>query len=189
MLHPLGKKSEKDPRDLVARLVDCHARIREMIGLAQRLAAEPRAADDEMADSAGRVRRYFRRALPFHVRDEEDSIAPRLAEKSPALGASLDRMRREHLDHEPDTMALAALCDSLAESPSRWPELAPAIREHADVLAKEFATHLEEEERDIFPAIAALLDDATRDQILTEMDARRDADGGGGRGRGRGRAT
>jgi iron-sulfur cluster repair protein YtfE (RIC family) len=179
VVHSLGKKPERDPRDVVARLVDCHARIREMIRLAGRLASEAGASDEERAETAARVSRYFRRALPFHVRDEEDSIAPRIAS---VAGAALDRMRAEHTEHEADVAALVGACDALGEDPGRWAELAPEVLARATSLERAFAIHLEEEERDVFPHIAAL-DEATRAAIVTEMEARRDSDGGGGRRR------
>src|SRR5262249_30213856 len=141
VLHSLGKKPDRDPRDVVARLLDCHARIREMTELAARLASEAGASEEERAETASRVSRYFRRALRLHVRDEEDSIAPRLAGE---VSAALDRMRTEHAEHDSEVAALVAACDAIGEDPGRWTELAPEVLTRATVLARAFAIHLEE---------------------------------------------
>ena len=135
MLHSLGKKPERDARDVVTRLVDCHARIREMNALAARLAFEEGASDAERSETATRVSRYFTRALPLHVRDEEDSIAPRLAALSADVAAALDRMRADHEAHEAEVSALVAACDAIAKSPyaQRARRSDVAIRQYACV--------------------------------------------------------
>ncbi len=183
MLHDMGKKAERDPNDVVTRLVDCHARIREMLALAGTLATSAATAD-ERAETAGRVRRYFRRALPFHVRDEEDSIAPRLASAPAEVASALARMTREHATHDALVDALVATCEAMMDTPEGWAEIAPELGARAAALGAALAPHLEAEERVIFPAIAALGEEP-RAAIAAEMNARREADGGG-RGRGGG---
>jgi hemerythrin-like domain-containing protein len=188
MLHSIGtKRSHKhDDRSLLGRLLDCHARILEMLALARRVSEEPRPPDGEIAEAADRVRRYFKRALAQHVRDEEESILPRLASAGVAKEA-LERMRQEHQAHDPLVASLVAACEELRDAPARWEDLRSRVRAGADGLEAVMRVHLEEEERDVFPLLATALDEAAREQIVVEMQARRDADGGGGGGRGRGR--
>ncbi len=181
MLHPLGTKPKDGRRDLLSRLLDCHARIRETLSLANELASEPRAPDQEIATSAEAVCRYFQLALPMHTRDEEESIAPRL---DAVAGASLGRMKGEHRAHEPLVEALVAHCEALRAAPARWAEMRAPLAASVDALSRELLAHLEEEERDIFPLLTTTLDEPARARIVEEMQARRDADKDG-RGRDR----
>jgi iron-sulfur cluster repair protein YtfE (RIC family) len=187
MLTRLGKGPRSDDRSLLGRLLDCHERIREMIALAVRLGSDPRPAEQDVVDAADRVVRYFQRALPNHVLDEEESILPRLAALDADVATALGRMRDEHREHEPHLEALLAACMELGDAPGRWGELRGEVRHHAERLRDAFAAHLEQEERDVFPKLAGLGPAVERD-IVREMEARREARGGGGGGRGRGGA-
>ncbi|WP_394824975.1 hemerythrin domain-containing protein [Pendulispora albinea] len=173
-----------DDRSLLERLLDCHARIREMMALASDLANAPPETEDDVRDVAERIARYFTRALPMHTQDEEESILPRLVD--PGVRAALDRMREEHHEHEPLSHALIAPCQALAAAPERWSVLRYAIRDAASALEPAMRSHLAEEERDVFPHLEAL-DDSARQSIIDEMGARRAGRGGGGGGRGRNR--
>src|SRR5690606_18929577 len=75
MLHTIGRKSRSER--LTEMLADCHARIRSFIALAI-AAGEQQAPPEEVAAACARVERYFVQAFPLHVRDEEDSVLPRL---------------------------------------------------------------------------------------------------------------
>src|SRR5580700_10755402 len=65
MVHSIGTKPRGDDRSLLGRLLDCHARIREMLALGRKLAGEPQPRDEEIAELSERVGRYFKRALPM----------------------------------------------------------------------------------------------------------------------------
>jgi len=173
-----------DDRSLLGRLLDCHARIREMLALASTLAHTPPETEDGIREVAERISRYFTRALPMHMRDEEESILPRLLD--PDARAALSRMHDEHQEHERLLRSLIEPCEVLASSPGRWGELRDAIGDAAGALEPSMTEHLAEEERDVFPRLEAL-EETTRQSILDEMDARRTGGGGGG-GRGRNRA-
>ena len=75
MLLTIGRR--RQAVDLPDLLLDCHERIRHFSTLAVRLARED-ASDDERRGVAAGVARYFEQALPLHVRDEDESILPRL---------------------------------------------------------------------------------------------------------------
>ena len=154
-------------------LLDCHERIRSFTAMAQRLASpDAPASPEEVADTAGKVRRYFAVALPLHARDEEESLIPRLRGLDPAVDRELDAMRAEHADHEPILERLVALCDALVADPSRRGELGPALGETADALAHHFVEHLGREEAVIFPALARLAAEE-RARMVAELRARR----------------
>jgi iron-sulfur cluster repair protein YtfE (RIC family) len=155
---------------LVARLLECHVRIREMLAMGQ--AIEQLGSADETVAAAERLGRYFTRGLPFHTRDEDESILPRLVD--PELAIALDRMHREHLEHEPLVQKVVASCRDLVDAPSRWRELRTVVAGAAGALSPIMATHLLQEERDLFPAVERLGDDVQA-RILEEMDARRAA--------------
>lgn len=198
MLHAIGKKSagggaggQSDVGDdLEQRLLDCHARIREMTALAKRLASEPKASAEDRAEAAARVRRYFTRALPLHVRDEEESIHPRLANAGGDVARALARMKSEHGEHESHVAALVEACGRIADDASedRWSATRGDVLAAAEALESAFVTHLAEEEAEIFPLLMTALDAAARAAIVAEMQDRRDrTEGGGGGRRGQGR--
>jgi hypothetical protein len=121
-------------------------------------------AAGEVAEAATRVHRYFAISLPLHLRDEEESIKPRLT-----AGPALELMSQQHVDHERMLAPLLAHWAALAADPRRErrafaPELA--------ALARDLEAHLQLEERDVFPSIEALPPDAQA-AIVTEMEGRR----------------
>jgi hypothetical protein len=63
----------------------------------------------------------------------------------------------------------------LEQEPARLSELGPALEELAEKLGAEFVAHMENEERNIFPAVRAVLSLAEQDQIAKELRGRRAA--------------
>jgi hypothetical protein len=115
------------------------------------------------------IERYFTQALPRHVADEDTDIAPRLAGRDREIDDALAIGTAEHVEHEPLVARLVAICGELAREPARR---APDLADVAAELDARFATHLEREERVIFPAIRAL-PQADQDAIRAAMRARR----------------
>jgi iron-sulfur cluster repair protein YtfE (RIC family) len=175
-------RAEEDDRSLLTRMLDCHARIREVLSLGSRLAEQASPGEGEVAEVVDRVGRYFHRALPMHVRDEDESILPRLQAAVPAVTAALERMHREHVQHEVLVASLMGTLRQLRDAPGRWGELRGELGLRLVAVEREMLPHLAEEEKEIFPSLSAL-DAGTERRILEEMQARRDADGGGGQGR------
>lgn len=155
---------------LLARLLECHTRIREMLAMGEAIAQL--GSEEETMAAAERLGRYFTRGLPFHTRDEEESILPRLAAGAPELAGALDRMHREHVEQEPLVREVVGACRDLVDAPAHWEELRADVAVAARALAPVMTAHLLEEERDVFPGIERLgADEQAR--ILEEMDARR----------------
>ncbi len=153
-------------RDL---LVDCHARIRRFCALGKRLAQGGSSA--ELRDAAAELHRYFAVALPLHVRDEDESVRPRLERLGDAaLASALAAMSAEHVEAD------AALADLLPQ----WSAIAAAPTEAscrqtaraAAWLDEHLERHLRAEEALIFPALDRL-SAAEQDAIVAEMKARR----------------
>jgi iron-sulfur cluster repair protein YtfE (RIC family) len=171
VLTGLGKPAV--PSDAVDLLLECHARIRHFVAMARRLGEAPGAARGEIADTAARVHRYFAEALPLHVRDEEDSLAPRLRGREPALDAAADAMAREHGEHAAALATLVAATAAIARDPSRHEALRVEVTRSADDLARQFEAHLAAEEAIVLPAVRRLLDAATDATIVEEIRLRR----------------
>jgi hemerythrin-like domain-containing protein len=161
------------PADAVDLLLECHGRIRTFLALAGRLGEARGVAPDAVMDAAFRVHRYFTLALPLHARDEEESVAPRLRGRDPAVDAELENMAREHREHEPPLAALVEACAQLARDPGRHGELAATVQRAAGDLERHFAAHLAREEAVIFPAIRRLLDQAADAALVKEIRLRR----------------
>lgn len=172
MLVSLGTTAGGAPETLVGLLTACHARIRRFGALAVELATRPGLGDAEARDAAARCHRYFSRALPLHVRDEEDSLVPRLVGREPALDAMLAQMAAQHAQHGP---LLAAFLEALARceaSPGDTAARATLARLAAP-LAADFEAHLRQEEAVLFPAIERLLSADAQAAAIVELRGRR----------------
>lgn len=173
----IGTKASNfsDPTGLMS---DCHRRI-EMFLNALWAAADfngRQLAEDERRalDSA---LRYFREAAPKHNADEEESLFPRLRsvphpEVRSAL-ADLARLEEEHrwaapLHAEVDRVGQQWLLDGrLARDQAR------AFQSAVGKLEAMYRTHIEFEDRVLFPLAARVLSPAQSAEIAQEMTKRR----------------
>src|SRR5687768_5521196 len=89
MLIQLSTRPRTSAQDLVELLGECHERIRGFVALARRAATLRHVPADQIARACADVERYFSEALPLHVADEEESIAPRLRGLSPEVDDAL----------------------------------------------------------------------------------------------------
>ncbi len=171
MLHTIGKKRSGEG-DLVDMLLECHGRIRTFSGLAIAIGERADVAPAEVIDGCSRVERYFSEALPLHVRDEEESILPRLRGRSSAVDAALECMHEQHEMHVDILGRLLTSSAALRRQPDAATARA-ALLGVARPLWSVFEPHLRAEEQVIFPAVRALLTDEERVTIVTELRARR----------------
>ncbi|HEY8074859.1 MAG TPA: hemerythrin domain-containing protein [Labilithrix sp.] len=161
--------------DPFAQLERSHRRLEERLDdLTRASASEP--LDIELVRE---VAGFFARAVRRHEEDEEASLFPRLAtsKEAEALAPILERLAREHREHE----ALHAKLDAIVKDLDAGKDARAALDAVADALVRAYRTHIEEEERALFPAARAALDSAATTAIVEEMDARRGARRGGGR--------
>ena len=154
-------------------LRECHERIRFFTGLARRLADTEDRPESQVADAAGRVRRYFSEALPLHRDDEDESLAPRLRGRDPIVDAALVAMTAEHGEMHGDLTALVGIAEELARAPGRLTELRVELHRVMDRLEPAWERHLAGEEQVVFPAMESLLAPDERACVRAEMRARR----------------
>lgn len=179
MLLGIGKKSA--PADLASALSECHERIRSFGALACKLASPSgiEADPEQVVEAAEAVRRYFALALPLHVADEEQTLAPLIAGRDAAVDVALAQMAREHTEHEQSVAALVSLCGRIAREPERLAELREQLASVAEPLDAALRAHLALEESAIFPALSRLLSQSEEEEVRQAMRARRSAPGTG----------
>lgn len=161
------------PDSPASMLLDCHARIRTYADLAVDMTRPTDAPDTELAEAATRVHRYFTIALPLHVADEDDSIAPRLEPLLPReLEDLMHQLELEHADIERRLEWLVPRWYALSRTPrparARLGELMEPSRELRQVLD----AHLAVEEANFLPSLA-LLPRELESAVLREMRGRR----------------
>ncbi len=168
-LFSIGRRPQAE--GLVDLLLECHQRIRAFTALAAQVGRRGDLPDAEVIDACLRCERYFTEALPLHVRDEEESLLPRLRGRSPAVDEALAAMHRQHDEHLP---LLAPLLAALREARGAPADTAPRARLAAAAAAAEaaFDEHLAIEERTLFPAARALPADQQA-AVVAELRARR----------------
>ncbi len=154
--------------DPFAQLTRSHRRLEERLDDLTRASASAPLDVELVRDVAG----FFARAVRRHEEDEERSLFPRLAARA-ELAPILERLAREHREHE----ALHARLDAIVADLEAGKVAARALDAVADALMRAYRTHIEDEERHLFPAARAALDATAIAEISAEMDARR------GRGR------
>lgn len=128
------------------------------------------AARDHDIETASDVCAFFARQVRRHEEDEERSLFPRLVDAgaSPELRALLERLAREHREHEAVHARLEEAVSGRFEG-DLWQELT-AI---AELMTRAYQAHVAREEAHVFPAAEALLGSDAIDAIAREMDARR----------------
>jgi hemerythrin superfamily protein len=169
MLHRLGRSADTD--DLQGLLLACHRRIRAFSTLAVTLATRADVPTRQRQETCERLIRYFSEALPQHARDEEESVAPRLCGRAPALDEALRQMADEHRAHHTALDALMRGWAALRERPDD-DALRRSLVDPSIELRDAFETHLRDEETRILPHLAALSKEE-RDEAVRELRGRR----------------
>lgn len=170
-------RTRTEGNDLIELLLSCHHRIRRFGATALRMLETPEASDSDIVDAALRVHRYFTVAFPLHVLDEEESIRPRLEKLGgPAVREALSTMSDEHTSADALLERLIPEWEQIAQMPDRARDRAEELIPLTRSLIDELETHLELEEKEIFPHLSGLLDDSELDAIVSELrDRRREA--------------
>lgn len=176
MLGGIGRTTRASADDPVAMMMECHERIRRFARLGVRVVEPNVAPADEIREAARSVHRYFSVALPLHVADEDESIAPRLQADdrlSRPVREALVAMTAQHVTIDELLARALPLWAALAEGD---PAAAAEARAQLDELAPRLATllelHLAHEEELVLPAVQALPTE-TQVAIVAEMRARR----------------
>src|SRR5690606_31654613 len=76
----LGAQPEHGFDQPLGLLQDCHRRIEKFLGVLLRITRETHGSElsEEYAEALAASLRYFRNAAPWHTRDEEESLFPRM---------------------------------------------------------------------------------------------------------------
>jgi len=173
MLHTIRTSGHAPPatEEPIDLLLACHAKLRHFSELSLALATRGDIDDEQIRDAGHRLFRYFTVALPLHEADEEETLAPALADEATTEQAdAIEHMRDQHrLIHD----ALAELLPQW-ERVSRTPSAIDraAMLPHARKLAAILDVHLALEELVIFP-MAQALPEAERRRLFMEMRGRR----------------
>ena len=160
------------PESLVGLLLACHARIRRFARLALTVGARPELPAAEVKEGVAHCLRYFTEALPLHVRDEEDSLWPRLVGRSPRLDATMAQMRAQHFAHAVRLDALTTALEAVRQRPNE-PALHRELAAAASTLESDFEDHLFLEETDLIPFLDEVLLPEEREAIVRELRDRR----------------
>jgi iron-sulfur cluster repair protein YtfE (RIC family) len=165
--------SPDDDRDPFARLESTHRRLEERLeelADAARDVSDPALRPDAI-DGVHRVLAFFDRGGARHVEDEEQTLFPRLV-ALPDLAAIVAELEREHREHTATEAALRELADGWDdEGPDHAGEL--RLVELVDRLRALYCTHIEREERDLFPIARRHLGEGVQAIMAEEMLARR----------------
>lgn len=151
----------RDRSDPFAQLERSHRRLEERLDDLVRAGDDPAILRDVAA--------FFARAVRRHEDDEERSLFPRLAGR-PELATVLERLAREHRDHE----ALHAKLDDVVRMLDAG-EAAPLreVEALSDALVRAYRVHIDDEEREVFPAARAILGAPELEAMVREMQERR----------------
>jgi iron-sulfur cluster repair protein YtfE (RIC family) len=156
-------------------LQGCHARIRHFMQLARTLAEAADASQNDIAEAAASLVRYFSEALPLHEADENQTLFPRLYDAA-ALGSPLREaaiaMVEQHRAIDELVTELLSLCGTIHRQPESLPSLARRLRQVTSALDEVFSSHLHMEETVIFPALQQFTP-AQLEEITSEMQERR----------------
>ena len=182
------RSAAPEPRDETVQdaLVGCHTRIRHFTEMACKLAHAHHADPQQIQRAASEVHRYFTVALPLHEADENLSLHPRLKK---ALGGEVveteedllrrlggpaaDAMVEQHESIDQLVERLVPLCVILRSQPTKLEEVSKELHEVSAALQEIFTTHLEMEEKTVFPAMEKFLSAEDLAAIRREMRERR----------------
>ena len=172
MLTQLRREPRVAPGDVLLLLLECHGRIRCFVDLAEAIATRHEAPAAQVIQACASVERYFTEALPLHVADEEQSLAPRLRGRSAEVDRALASMERQHAEHERKLAELLSAVRAVRHEPQDG-ALRRELARATQVLRDDFREHLELEESIIVPAARQLLSVELRASILVELRQRR----------------
>lgn len=172
-LHAAPAAGVDQPFELLSA---CHDRVRRSLDLLRRLMdhVEEHGPDEQAADAARDVLRYFGIAAPLHHEDEERHVVPLLlASEQAELVEAAEQMAADHRTFRAVWAELATGLQALSER--RAIELLP-LRRHAESFIALHASHLALEDKIAFPAVEQRASEAARRAMSAEMAARRGID-------------
>lgn len=174
MFVKIGAPKSADFSDPIGVLTDCHRRIEDFLGILETLtvADNPEPLNPERRKALEQSLNYFRNSAPKHSADEEESLFPRLKE-SGGMKIVLAKLEKQHKQIH----ALQASIEQLGMlwsargilGPLDWSKLKADVEE----LSSTYSEHIQIEEHDVFPKVAAVLTAAALTSVGKEMSSRR----------------
>jgi hemerythrin-like domain-containing protein len=178
----IGRKPESFFNNPLGMLSDCHRRIERFLYILITVVRQTHGNElsEEQRGAMECALRYFREAAPNHVRDEEESLFPRLREKHETRVATVfERMAELEAEHEmaerthleADALGRRWLADgrlSVHEA-DRFAEL-------VSELSRVYHRHIHVEEVEVYPMAGLVLEPSVVETIGREMAQRRDID-------------
>ena len=178
----IGQKPESSFADPMGLLADCHRRIERFLSVLLNVSAQGqgRSLTSGQRTALDTALQYFREAAPKHTADEEESLFPRLRSLDrPELKTLLEEINSLESDHARADRSHKEV-DRLGQKWLASGSLEPSDSERFALLVDELATlyrqHIGMEERELFPAAAAVLGGSERAAMGREMRARRGLD-------------
>jgi len=182
-LHQIGQPGTQEhaatfeqPFDM---LTACHERVERMLRLLDRLCQHlaEKGLDEQAAQAARDILRYFDLAAPDHHEDEERHVFPRLlAGTDEIVKAVVRRLQQDHRDMSVNWARAREVLQGIAEgSATAWPGLGEDDRAALARFAGLYADHIRAEEDIVYPAASTLIDAPELQRMGTEMATRRTA--------------
>lgn len=178
----LGEQPDHGFNEPVRLMRDCHRRIEKFLGVLSRVVADRHGGElnAEYREALEAALRYFKAAAPWHTRDEEDSLFPRMRELRDSrvleVMARIAALESDHADAE----AKHAIVDELG---TRWVARGTLeafeldrLRRLLVELRQTYQHHIADEDNVIFPLAESLLPSTSIIAIGREMAERRGLD-------------
>lgn len=173
----IGAKPGGSFADPIGLLKDCHRRIERFLSVLAQVSGRS-SLDAGQRTSLETALRYFREAAPKHTADEEETLFPKLRQiernEVKAVLAMLDSLEDDHVRANTIHTEVDRIGQNWLESGSLSPAEAVRFSELVENLVELYRAHITVEERDLFPAAAAVLGKPECEAMGAEMAARRD---------------
>jgi hemerythrin-like domain-containing protein len=153
----------------------CHGRVQRTLRLLDRLGAHlaTHGADRQAREAAADILRYFDIAAPLHHEDEELHVFPVLRASGNAADAALaDALHAEHQRMEADWQRLRTELQAVHQGQAPAIQALEQARQRWAAFAALYASHIEAEEAQAYPAARARLP-ATQTEAMGRDMARR----------------
>ena len=172
----IGALADASFDDPLRMLSDCHRRILSFASLLDRLAREfgGKPFDDSSRNAIAQALHYFRTSAPLHSEDEERSLFPRIESRlHPQLRTTLEELCADHRVAETRHERIEKLYRHWLSDRTLPPELVDELLTQTSLLLASYRSHIETEDRKLFPAAKSLLSPEEIAAIGQELAQRR----------------
>lgn len=163
-------------------LSDCHRRIEKFLDILLRVVKENPGISlkSEYRDALTAALKYFRNAAPWHTRDEEDSLFPRMRKMDDQrVREALNRIDALENDHQRAQYfhdQVETLGKQWLDSDHLHIDQVKQLDDFLFLLREMYRKHISEEDNVIFPLASEVLSDEQLHDIGREMAIRRGID-------------